>query len=93
MRKVDKTGKLPNRQSVGLDPVGDDLLPDFIFRDGVNKAKVVGIRPGGYLHGTIHTVEHRLHGGLFEHCGTRMMNWCAGNARMKRSGPTVFIDK
>lgn len=93
MRKVDATGKLPATQSVGLDPVGDDYLPDFIYEQGVRKPKVVGVRPGGYLHGTIQTVEHRLHGGLFVHGGTRMMNWCAGNARMKRSGPAVFIDK
>lgn len=88
--KVEKSGKL---DKIGVDPVGIASVLDALAAVGLDETRVVGIPQGWRLSGAIKTTERRLAEGAFFHDGSRLMNWCAGNAKVEPRGNAITITK
>lgn len=86
----EKSGKL---DKIGVDPHGIGGILDAIVEADVLQEKVIGISQGWKMAGAIKTAERKLAEGVLVHGGQRMMNWCAGNARIVLQGNAVVITK
>lgn len=78
---------------VGVDPYGVGGILDALEAKGVPKDKVIGISQGWKLGAAIKTTERKLAEGVIVHAGSRMMNWCVGNARVEPKGNSILITK
>lgn len=94
--RVRDAGLLPEKNSVGVDAAGiGDIVDELGARDfnvepgGV----VVAISQGWRLNSTIKTTERKVAGGELAHSGSRLMNWCVGNARIVQQGNAISITK
>jgi phage terminase large subunit-like protein len=90
VRKVHEAGIL---DKVGVDPAGIGALMDALVEAGIPQEIVVGISQGWRLSGAIKTTERKLAEGVLVHCGSRLMAWCVGNARVEPRGNAVLITK
>ncbi len=81
VHQVEETGLLA---FVGVDIIGISGLVDALTEIYVTEqsGKLKGVRQGIALMGAIKTTERKLADGTFKHGGSRMMAWCAGNARV-----------
>jgi phage terminase large subunit-like protein len=81
VKQVKDTGKLA---MVGVDSIGIGGIVDALAEIQVTEQNglLKGVRQGISLMGAIKTVERKLADGSFRHGGSRMMAWCAGNARV-----------
>lgn len=78
---------------IGVDPSGiADILDALEDRD-ISKDKIVGISQGWKLNGAIKTTERRLGQKTLLHQGSKLMNWCVGNARVEPKGNAILITK
>jgi phage terminase large subunit-like protein len=55
--------------------------------------KIIGISQGWKMAGPVKTAERKLAEGGLWHGGSKMMNWCVGNARIVLQGNAVSITK
>lgn len=78
---------------VGVDPHGLGGTLDALAAAKVPAEKIIGISQGWKMAGPIKTAERRLAEGAMWHGATRMMLWCAGNARIVLQGNAVSITK
>jgi phage terminase large subunit-like protein len=78
---------------IGVDPTGIGSVLDALEERGIDAAKVVGISQGWKMTGHIKTAERRLAQGSLWHCGSKMMAWCVGNAKVEPRGNAVIITK
>ncbi|KVS62682.1 terminase [Burkholderia cepacia] len=90
---------------VGADPAGIGGILDALVDGGIPEDSIVGISQGWKLAGAIKTAERRIAAasgrrvdaepveGALIHGGTRMMNWCVGNARVVPVGNAINITK
>ncbi|WP_202587722.1 terminase large subunit [Burkholderia sp. KCJ3K979] len=90
---------------VGADPAGIGGILDALVEAGIPEDSIVGISQGWKLAGAIKTAERRIAAasgrkadaepveGALIHGGTRMMNWCVGNARVVPVGNAINITK
>lgn len=78
---------------VGLDPLMVGGLIDGIISSGVPQDLITGISQGYKLAGYIQTTERKLSEGILVHSGSRMMNWCVGNAKVEVKGNNALITK
>jgi phage terminase large subunit-like protein len=81
VKQAKDTGKLA---MVGVDSIGIGGIVDALAEIQVTEQNglLKGVRQGISLMGAIKTVERKLADGSFRHGGSRMMAWCAGNARV-----------
>ncbi len=81
VRQVKATGRLA---LVGTDAIGLGGIIDALAEIGVTEARglLKGVRQGIALMGAIKTVERKLVDGGLKHSGSRLMAWCAGNAKI-----------
>ena len=66
---------------------------DALAEIGLDETRVMGVPQGWKLSGAIKTCERRLAEGALFHGGSRLMNWCAGNAKVEPRGNAVTITK
>ncbi|WP_198385291.1 terminase large subunit [Burkholderia ubonensis] len=90
---------------VGADPAGIGGILDALVEVKIPEDSIVGISQGWKLAGAIKTAERRIAAasgrrvdaepveGALIHGGTRMMNWCVGNARVVPVGNAINITK
>lgn len=78
---------------IGADPAGLGGILDALVAAKIPQDKIVGISQGWRLSGAIKTAERKLAEGMLVHCGTRLMNWVAANARVEPRGNAVVITK
>ncbi len=90
---VVESGKLPDKDSVGLDRHGIGGIVEAANMAGVTEAQIVGISQGFALHGAIGTTERALADGTLRHAGQKMMAWCATNAKVEQRGNARLITK
>jgi len=93
VEKVLKSGLLPAQNAVGIDPYGVAALVDELSMRGIEGSMLVGIRQGAALSPATWGLERKLKDGTFRHSGSRMMNWCVGNAKTEVRGGAVLITK
>ncbi len=95
--QVEDAGLLPDKNAIGVDQVGIAEVIEELARRGFDTSneaqRIVGIRQGWTLNGAIKTAERRLQRGGIKHNGSRLMNWCLGNAKVTPRGNAVSIDK
>lgn len=99
--KLDKVGVDP----VGIGAVVDALEEEGIT---VEDKRIVGVTQGWKLNGAIKTTERRVargqskkkeyaegegDRGRLRHCGSALMAWCAGNAKVEKRGNAVTVTK
>lgn len=95
VERIWKTGKL---YRIGVDPVGiasivKALKDQDIELDDEGNEVIVGVSQGWRLSGTIKDVERRLPQGTLEHCGSTLMDYAVGNAKVEQRGNAALVTK
>lgn len=90
VQRINATGLL---DKVGVDPVGIGAIVDALVEGGIDADRIVGISQGWKMAGAIKTTERKLAEGALHHGGTRLMAWCAGNAKVEPRGNAIIITK
>lgn len=78
---------------IGVDPSGIGAIVDAIVTKKIDIDRIIGIPQGWKLVGAIKTAERRLAENGMLHGATRLMAWCAGNAKVVPAGNAVLITK
>ncbi len=76
--------------AAGIGDIVDELTSP---ERGFTLEQIRAISQGWRLNGAIKTTERKLAGKEMAHTGSRLMNWCAGNARIVPQGNAVSITK
>lgn len=86
------SGKLAK---VGVDPAGIGGVVDALDEIGVSEDEglLTGVAQGIRLMNAAKTVERKLVDGSFKHGGTRLMAWCAGNAKVRATSTAMLIER
>jgi phage terminase large subunit-like protein len=90
IEEVDASGLMDR---IGVDQAGIQDIVDAIVDRKIELERIVGIPQGWKLAGAIKTCERRLKSKEIEHAGTRLMNYCVGNALAEPKGNAVIITK
>lgn len=90
IRRVHEVGTL---DKIGVDPYGIGTILEALVAAGIPEDKIVGISQGWKMAGAIKTTERWLAEGQLGHCGSDMMAWCVGNAKIVPVGNAVSITK
>ena len=94
---VRDSGLLPEKNAIGVDPVGIGAIVDELAARDIDASPaagiIVGIPQGWKLNGAIKTTERKLAGGELIHDGSALMAWCVGNAKVEPKGNAVTITK
>lgn len=93
--RIRDMGLLPEKFAVGVDAAGIGDIVDELTAPGrdITMDQIIAISQGWKLNGAIKTTERKLAGGEMAHCGSRLMNWCVGNARIVQNGNAISITK
>lgn len=78
---------------VGIDPAGIGGILDGLVGAGIPAERIVGISQGWRLGSAIKTAERKLAEGKMLHGGSRLMDWCVGNAKVEPKGNAILITK
>jgi phage terminase large subunit-like protein len=96
VRKLDASGLLDR---IGVDPSGTGLIADELENGDetgegkIDHDRIVGISQGWRLNSAIKTMEVKVASRSIIHSGSRMMQWCVGNARVEPKGNAILITK
>ncbi|MDI7923393.1 terminase large subunit [Ferirhizobium litorale] len=93
VERVQASGLLPEENGVGLDPFGIGALIDELSARGIEGNVLTAIRQGSALSPASWGIEIKLKNKTFWHSGSRLMNWCVGNAKTEVRGGAVLITK
>ncbi|MEO1747501.1 MAG: terminase TerL endonuclease subunit [Pseudomonadota bacterium] len=79
----------------GVDPAGYGGIVEALAEIDVTEDNglLCGIRQGIGLMGASKAIERKLVDGSFKHGGSRLMAWCAGNAKVKQTSTAVMIER
>lgn len=93
--RIRDMGLLPEKLAVGVDAAGIGDIVDELTAPGreITMEQIIAISQGWKLNGAIKTTERKIAGSEMSHCGSRLMNWCVGNARVVASGNAISITK
>jgi phage terminase large subunit-like protein len=96
VRKLDASGLLDR---IGVDPSGTGLIADELENGDekgegkIDHDRIVGISQGWRLNSAIKTMEVKVASRSIIHSGSRIMQWCVGNARVEPKGNAILITK
>lgn len=93
--RVRDLGLLPEKMAIGVDAAGIGDIIDELTKEGrdITMDQIVAVSQGWKLNGAIKTTERKIAGGGMKHCGSRLMAWCVGNARVVAVGNAISITK
>ena len=90
VKRIYSSGKL---DKIGVDPHGIGSITAGIVAAGIPQDLIIGISQGWKMVGAVKTAERKLAEGKLIHSGSRLMNWCVGNAKVVPAGNAVLITK
>jgi phage terminase large subunit-like protein len=93
VKRVHDAGLLPEKNGVGADQAGIGAILDAMVAAGVPQSTMVGVQQGWRLTGAVGTAERYLAAGDIVHGDQALMRWVVGNAKTRRSGNAVLVDK
>lgn len=93
VHQVKSSGVLPAVNGIGVDPAGITALVDELTARGIDGETIVAIRQGYALAPATWGLEIKLKNKTFWHCGSPLMAWCVGNAKVEVRGGAVIITK
>lgn len=93
LEQVFGSGLFPEKYGIGLDPYGIGALVDELAMRKIEGELLSSIRQGAALSPASWGLEIKLKNRTFRHGGSRMMNWCVGNAKAVVRGGAVLITK
>lgn len=93
--QCEEMGLLAEKHAIAVDRIGiSDIFNELTGEErGIEPERIVGIDQGFRLNGAIKTAERKVAGGELIHDGSKMMNWCVGNAKAEQKGNAVTITK
>lgn len=91
--KLDASGKLAEKDAIGMDPMGVGSVVDALAAAGIGDDRIVAVSQGYKLQGAIKTVERKLADGTLKHSTQPIMDWCVGNAKIEMRGNAAMITK
>lgn len=79
----------------GVDPAGLGGLVEGLAEIEITEDNglLKGVPQGIRLMNAAKTVERKLVDGTFKHGGSRMMAWCAGNAKVRQTSTAMMIER
>lgn len=97
VEKIAEAGLLPDKNAIGVDPVGIHAIVDELELRGIAQAgengAIVGVKQGWTLANAIKTAERRLAARDLLHANQAMMAWCIGNCKVEPRGNAITITK
>lgn len=93
VERIHLAGLLPDKNAVGLDPVGIGQIVDELAAREIDGERVVGISQGWKLSGAIKTTERGLADGTLVHAALALMDYAVGNAKVEPRGNATTITK
>jgi phage terminase large subunit-like protein len=93
VERIHDAGLFPEKNGIGVDPVGIAQIVDEIVAREIPAELIVGISQGWKMSGAIKTAERGLKDRTLVHGKSRMMNWVLGNARVEPRGNATTITK
>jgi phage terminase large subunit-like protein len=95
IQQIEDAGVL---ERVGVDVAGIGGVVDALVSEkpkgiGLAQDRIVGIPQGWKMVGAIKTTERKLAENMLKHCGSKLMAWCVGNAKVEPRGNAIVITK
>lgn len=84
--KVRDAGLFPESDAIGLDPVGVASIVDELSAEGFTADQMMAIQQGYKLSSAIKGSARKLAARTMRHEGSKLMQWCVGNAKMEPRG-------
>lgn len=91
--RVLASGKLPEKDAVGLDPNNVAALIEELNKRGMTDEMLRRLLQGPALAPAWWGMEMKLADGTLFHAGFDLMNWVVGNAKTDRRGNAIMITK
>jgi phage terminase large subunit-like protein len=88
--KVRDAGLFPDEEAIGLDPMGVAAIVDEATKNGFDSALQMKAIPQGYkLSAAVKGSARKLAARTIRHAGSKLMQWCVGNAKMEPRGASA----
>jgi phage terminase large subunit-like protein len=87
--QVRDAGLFPDREAIGLDPVGVTTLVDELASREFADEQLTSIGQGFKLSSAVKGAARKLAARTMRHGGTALMQWCVGNAKMEPRGASA----
>lgn len=93
--RIREMGLLPEKMAIGVDAAGiGDIVDELTKPDrGIAIEQIIAISQGWKLSGAIKTTERKVAGRQMVHCGSALMAWSVGNARIVAYGNAIAVTK
>lgn len=84
---------LPEKYGVGVDAAGLGTLVEELAARGIVEPQLTAVGQGWQLKGAIQAAERKLKDHTLVHGGTKLMDWCVGNAKAELRGSNIVVTK
>lgn len=91
--RIHASGKLPDKDGIGLDAYGVATLIDALASQGMGDGLVSAVGQGWKLQSAVLTLPRKLKDRTFLHCGQPIMAWAVGNAKTELRGSNYIVTK
>jgi len=89
LAQVRDAGLFPATDAIGLDPVGVSAIVDELTAREFDEEQLRSIGQGYKLSAAIKGAARKLGARTMRHGGTKLMQWCIGNAKMEPRGTSA----
>ncbi|WP_428526031.1 terminase large subunit [Roseibium sp.] len=93
IEQVWSRGLFPEKNAVGLDPVGVAAIMDELMARELPEDMLVGVPQGYKLSGVTKGMARKVDDGSLVHGGSGLMSWCIGNAKTEKRGNADYVTK